>query len=90
MDKKIIACVKLCSDLVLELELLIRLFFRPFLSALFFAQVAYIPYANAAPAGANIIGGSGNINQSGLTTTINQNTSSLAIDWNSFNINSNW
>ena len=45
--------------------------------------------AIAAPEGSNIVGGAGNIASSGLTTTINQNTSSLAIDWNSFDVNQN-
>ncbi|MCP4473062.1 MAG: filamentous hemagglutinin N-terminal domain-containing protein, partial [Gammaproteobacteria bacterium] len=43
----------------------------------------------AAPAGGNIVGGSGAINANGLTTTINQNSSSLAINWDSFDVNSN-
>ena len=43
----------------------------------------------AAPGGGTGTGGYGLINQSGLTTTINQNSSSLAIDWNSFNVNAN-
>ena len=55
---------------------------------LLFANMVFMPNAFAAPAGGNIVGGAGSIGQSGLTTTINQNTSSLAIDWNSFNINS--
>lgn len=42
----------------------------------------------AEPTGGNITGGTGTIHQSGLTTTINQNSSSLAIDWNSFNVKS--
>ena len=50
---------------------------------------SYPSYSYAGPAGGNIVGGTGSINQSGLTTTINQNTSSLAIDWNSFDINAN-
>ncbi len=45
--------------------------------------------AFAAPTGGNIIGGSGSINQSGSTTTIQQNTQSLAIDWKSFNVKQN-
>ncbi|MBL4608614.1 MAG: filamentous hemagglutinin N-terminal domain-containing protein, partial [Pseudomonadales bacterium] len=42
----------------------------------------------AAPLGGQIVGGSGGINQAGLHTTIQQSSSSLAIDWQSFNINS--
>ncbi len=52
------------------------------------SYLTFTPITQAAPEGGNIVGGSGSINQSSLTTTINQNTSSLAIDWNSFNINS--
>ncbi len=40
----------------------------------------------AGPEGGVIVGGSGTIQQHNLTTTIHQNSSSLAIDWNSFNI----
>ena len=39
--------------------------------------------------GGQIVGGTGSISQTGLTTTINQNTNSLAINWNSFDVNSN-
>lgn len=51
--------------------------------------ITFIPNASAAPNGGNIVGGSGSITQSILTTTINQNTSSLAINWDSYNLNSN-
>jgi large exoprotein involved in heme utilization and adhesion len=44
---------------------------------------------SAAPQGGQIVGGSGNITQSNLTTNIKQNTQNLAIDWNSFNLNIN-
>ena len=57
------------------------------LTAAFTASVCHSVVAG--PEGGLIVGGSGNISQSGLNTTINQNTSSLAIDWNSFNVNSN-
>ncbi len=43
----------------------------------------------AAPTGGNITGGSGAINQSGSTTNIYQNSNTLSINWNSFNVNSN-
>ncbi len=46
-------------------------------------------YSYAGPVDGIITGGSGSISQSGLITTINQNTSSLAIDWNSYNVSSN-
>ncbi len=45
--------------------------------------------AYAAPDGGQIVGGSGGINQSGLTTTINQNSASMAIHWNGFDIQQN-
>jgi len=42
-----------------------------------------------APNGGNIVGGSGSINTNGLSTTISQQTQSMAIDWNSYNLNAN-
>jgi filamentous hemagglutinin family protein len=42
------------------------------------------PGVHGAPAGANIVGGSGSIAQSGATTTITQDSARLAINWNSF------
>jgi filamentous hemagglutinin family protein len=42
--------------------------------------------ANAAPAGGTVVGGSGMIEQSGLNTTVTQDTDRLAIDWASFNV----
>jgi len=50
---------------------------------------SYPSFSYAGPTGGNVVGGSGVINNTGLTTNINQLTSSLAIDWNSYNINSN-
>jgi large exoprotein involved in heme utilization and adhesion len=47
------------------------------------------PISLAAPTGGNITGGSGAINQSGSTTNIYQNSNTLSINWNSFNVNSN-
>lgn len=38
--------------------------------------------------GGKIVGGAGNINHAGNTTTINQNTDRLAIDWQSFDVGS--
>ena len=46
-------------------------------------------YLHAAPVGGNVVGGTGSISQSDLTTTINQNTQNLAINWQSFDVNSN-
>lgn len=53
------------------------------------AYLTTMSSVNAAPAGGNIVGGAGAINTSGLTTNIQQNTSSLAINWQSYNLNSN-
>ena len=55
----------------------------------FFLCGLSLPAATAfsAPLGGQVVGGSGGINQSGLQTTIQQNSSVLAIDWQSFNIN---
>ena len=48
-----------------------------------------ISVVHSAPLGGQVVGGSGEINQSGLQTTIQQNSSALALDWQSFNINNN-
>ena len=45
--------------------------------------------AQAGPTGGVVVGGSGAITQSGLSTTINQATQNLAVNWQSFNVNSN-
>ncbi|HHJ15163.1 MAG TPA: filamentous hemagglutinin N-terminal domain-containing protein, partial [Gammaproteobacteria bacterium] len=42
--------------------------------------------ALAAPQGGQVVGGSGSIHQHGNTTHIHQNSNSLAIDWQSFDI----
>jgi filamentous hemagglutinin family protein len=42
------------------------------------------PGVHGAPAGGNVVGGSGSIAQSGATTTITQDSARLAINWNSF------
>lgn len=42
----------------------------------------------AGPEGGSVVGGAGSINQNGNTTTINQTTDLMAIDWQSFNVNS--
>lgn len=43
-------------------------------------------HAGAAPAGGDIVGGSGTISHSGAQTRIVQDTDRLAIDWDSFNV----
>ncbi|MFC7288295.1 filamentous hemagglutinin N-terminal domain-containing protein [Herminiimonas glaciei] len=45
--------------------------------------------ACAAPVGGEVSAGSGTISQSGNTTTIQQNSDRLALNWNSFNIGAN-
>ena len=42
--------------------------------------------ARAGPTGGQIVSGSGNITQSGTTTTISQSTQNLSLTWTSFNI----
>ncbi|WP_159931252.1 filamentous hemagglutinin N-terminal domain-containing protein [Oceanicoccus sp. KOV_DT_Chl] len=50
---------------------------------------ALAPLVVAAPAGGSVVGGSGAISVSGNTTTIDQFSNRLALDWQSFDINSN-
>ena len=47
---------------------------------------APIVSGTASPSGGQVTGGSGNIGQSGLTTTINQHSQNLSLNWQSFNI----
>lgn len=49
----------------------------------------YLTYLHAAPTGGNVVGGSGSISQADLTTTINQTSQNLAVDWQSFDVNTN-
>jgi filamentous hemagglutinin family protein len=42
--------------------------------------------AQAAPVGGQVVTGSGSVSQSGATTTINQASQNLSLNWNSFNI----
>jgi filamentous hemagglutinin family protein len=41
----------------------------------------------AGPEGGQVVGGAGNITQSGVNTTINQATQNMAINWQSYNVN---
>ncbi|WP_232519198.1 two-partner secretion domain-containing protein [Caballeronia insecticola] len=41
-------------------------------------------HAHAGPGGAHVVAGSGSVTTSGASTTIQQNSNRLAIDWNSF------
>ena len=56
---------------------------------LLLSHVTFIPYAHANPTGGTVVGGVGTITQSGVTTDIYQTSSSMAIDWSSYDLNSN-
>jgi large exoprotein involved in heme utilization and adhesion len=43
----------------------------------------------AAPQDGVVVGGSGSINSNINTTTVNQNSQSLVVNWSSFNVNAN-
>ncbi len=51
--------------------------------------LSFTPIVSAAPNGGDIVGGAGTINTSDLTTNIKQFSSSMAIDWTSYNLDSN-
>ncbi|MDZ4263026.1 MAG: filamentous hemagglutinin N-terminal domain-containing protein [Pseudomonadota bacterium] len=46
-------------------------------------------FAHAGPEGGVVTGGAGSISQSDITTTIQQTSQNMAIDWQSYNLNSN-
>jgi hypothetical protein len=48
---------------------------------LLFSNMVWLPYAHATPQGGEVTGGSGNINRNGNTTTINQNTQNMTIQY---------
>ena len=52
-------------------------------------QPFYLSYLHDAPTGGEVVGGTGTISQADLTTTINQSSQNLAIDWQNFDINTN-
>ncbi|MCW8901459.1 MAG: filamentous hemagglutinin N-terminal domain-containing protein, partial [Gammaproteobacteria bacterium] len=52
-------------------------------------QPFFLSYLHAAPVGGNIVGGTGSISHSEFTTTINQSSQNLAVNWQSFDINTN-
>ncbi len=58
-------------------------------SSLLFFHLGLVSNTYAAPEGGQVVGGSGSINQSGLNTTIQQNTNLMAIDWQSYNVQQN-
>jgi len=57
--------------------------------SLILSNLTLAPYAHAGPTGGNIVGGAGHIHNSGLNTVIHQNSGSMAINWDTFNINTN-
>ena len=57
------------------------------LGAVFLLNVAILPQAVAGPDGGQVVGGSGSISAVGNTTTINQASQNMAIDWQSYNVN---
>jgi len=54
--------------------------------SLLLSHLTFIPYVNANPSGGNIVGGVGHIHSSALNTVIHQNSSSLSINWDRFNV----
>ena len=48
--------------------------------------LAFAPLAQAAPIGGQVVSGTGSITQSGSTTSIQQSSQNLSLDWQSFNI----
>jgi trimeric autotransporter adhesin len=52
-------------------------------------MMGYSSISYAGPTGGNIVGGAGSIQQSNLTTNIHQNTPSMVINWNSYNLKAN-
>lgn len=56
-------------------------------AAVLISSLLIMPIAMAEPTGGNVTAGQGNIQQSGTITTITQQSSKLAIDWNTFSIN---
>lgn len=54
-----------------------------------FSAQLFSGIALAEPTGGQVTAGAGTINQAGTTTTINQATQNMAIDWHSFNVRAN-
>ncbi|MFL0809073.1 MAG: filamentous hemagglutinin N-terminal domain-containing protein [Agarilytica sp.] len=60
------------------------------LKAIFVGLFAFLSQSVfAGPEGGEVVGGAGNISRDGTTTTINQATDRMAIDWQSYNVNAN-
>jgi len=57
--------------------------------SLLLSHITFVPYVAAGPLGGNVVGGAGHIHTNGLSTDIHQLSSSMAIDWNSYNLNAN-
>ena len=73
-----------------QLAFVIRSVLNPLTLTAGITGMSLLPVAAfAAPTGGNIVGGVGAITTSSLTTTIQQNSASLAINWNSFNLDQN-
>ncbi len=51
------------------------------------AALATAPFAQAGPTGGQVTNGAGAITRNGATTTINQSSQNLSLQWNSFNTN---
>jgi len=58
-------------------------------SALLLLSSTSLSPAMAGPTGGQVVGGTGSIAHSGTTTTVNQTTQNMAIDWQSYNVNVN-
>jgi len=58
-------------------------------AALLIGPLTLSGYVTAAPTGGKVTTGSGQITQSGTTTTIQQNSQTLGLDWLSFNVAAN-
>ncbi len=56
---------------------------------MFLLNITTLSQAVAGPDGGQVVGGTGSIVHSGTTTTINQSTQNMAIDWQSYNVNVN-
>lgn len=52
-------------------------------------QPFYLTYLHATPTGGEIVGGTGSITQTDIATTIYQSSQNLAVDWQSFDVNTN-
>lgn len=55
--------------------------------SLLVSPISVISLVHAGPVGGDVVGGSGAITQSGANTTVNQTTQNMAINWQSYNVN---